>query len=126
MDTATTSTLEIGAVAQPSRLIRDFWTLTKPEVNFLIVIATFTGFYLGNASQANPFGYDRLFHALGAQAFNGYALRLNVRLSSAAMVILDLVARVGRRTCHQGARTRIPIRCQAAIQPCHRNSRCGL
>ena len=25
----------------------DFWTLTKPEVNFLIVIATFTGFYLG-------------------------------------------------------------------------------
>jgi protoheme IX farnesyltransferase len=70
MNTASTSTLEIGAVAQPSRssamrdLIRDLWTLTKPEVNFLIVIATFTGFYLGNASQAIPFRYDRLFHAL--------------------------------------------------------------
>src|SRR5580704_2274526 len=70
MNTASTSTLEIGAVAQPSRslavheVIRDFWTLTKPEVNFLIVIATFTGFYLGNASQANLFRYDRLFHAL--------------------------------------------------------------
>jgi heme o synthase len=70
MDTATTSAIDIGAIAQPSRslavrqVIRDFWTLTKPEVNFLIVIATFTGFYLGNASQANPFRYDRLFHAL--------------------------------------------------------------
>jgi protoheme IX farnesyltransferase len=70
MDTATTSALDIGAVAQPSRslavrdMARDFWTLTKPEVNFLIVIATFTGFYLGNVSHANPFRYDRLFHAL--------------------------------------------------------------
>jgi heme o synthase len=70
MDTATTSALDIGAVAQPSRslavrdMARDFWTLTKPEVNFLIVIATFTGFYLGNVSQANPFRYGRLFHAL--------------------------------------------------------------
>jgi heme o synthase len=45
-------------------LIGDLWTLTKPEVNFLIVIATFTGFYLGNASQGNPFRYDLLFHAL--------------------------------------------------------------
>ena len=70
MNTASTSALEIGRVAQPSGLlavrdlIRDFWALTKPEVNFLIVVATFTGFYLANASQANHFGCDRLFHAL--------------------------------------------------------------
>jgi heme o synthase len=70
MNSASTSALEIGPVAQPSRflavrdMIRDFWTLTKPEVNFLIVVATFTGFYLGAVSQANPFRYDRLFHAL--------------------------------------------------------------
>ena len=25
----------------------DYWALTKPEVNFLIVISTFAGFYLG-------------------------------------------------------------------------------
>ena len=67
MNTTSTSTLEIGAVAQPSRplavreVIRDSWTVTKPEVNFLIVIAAFTGFYLGNASQVR---FDRLFHAL--------------------------------------------------------------
>jgi protoheme IX farnesyltransferase len=33
----------------------DYWTLTKPEVNFLIVVATFTGFYLARAHQADPF-----------------------------------------------------------------------
>ena len=70
MNTAPTSAIDIGPVAQPSRSLavrgvaRDLWTLTKPEVNFLIVIATFAGFYLGNASQANPFRYGRLFHAL--------------------------------------------------------------
>jgi len=70
MTSVSTSALEIGRVAQPSRLltvrgvVQDFWTLTKPEVNFLIVIATGAGFYLGNASQANPFRYDRLFHAV--------------------------------------------------------------
>jgi heme o synthase len=70
MNTASTSALEIGPVAQPSRLLalrdmaRDFWTLTKPEVNFLIVIATFTGFYLGDASPAMPFRFGRLFQAL--------------------------------------------------------------
>ena len=28
--------------------LSDYWALTKPEVNFLIVIATFTGFCLGS------------------------------------------------------------------------------
>src|SRR5260370_41019043 len=42
----------------------DFWTLTKPEVNFLIVIATFTGFYLGCPANRDPFPFARLFHTL--------------------------------------------------------------
>jgi protoheme IX farnesyltransferase len=42
----------------------DFWTLTKPEVNFLIVIATFTGFYLGWPGNLDPFPFARLFHTL--------------------------------------------------------------
>src|ERR1700684_3730695 len=42
----------------------DFWTLTKPEVNFLIVIATFTGFYLGCPTSLNGFPLARLFHTL--------------------------------------------------------------
>ena len=42
----------------------DFWTLTKPEVNFLIVIATFAGFYLGYPTNLDSFPFARLFHTL--------------------------------------------------------------
>ena len=46
------SVLVVERAEQPaSTLLRgniaDFWALTKPEVNFLILIATLTGFYLG-------------------------------------------------------------------------------
>src|SRR5580692_11224816 len=33
-----------------SRQLSDYWALTKPEVNFLILITTFVGFYLASAS----------------------------------------------------------------------------
>jgi len=41
-------------------IISDCWTLTKPEVNFLIALATFTGFYLSRAYQPGPFPFSRL------------------------------------------------------------------
>jgi len=40
--------------------ISDCWTLTKPEVNFLIALATFTGFYLGHAHQPGHFPFSLL------------------------------------------------------------------
>jgi protoheme IX farnesyltransferase len=46
------SALVIGRTERT--LAADFWTLTKPEVNFLILIATFTGFYLGNPGNTLP------------------------------------------------------------------------
>jgi heme o synthase len=65
------STTELGKHALPSRFwatVRvsapDFWTLTKPEVNFLIVIATFAGFYLGCPIDLDRFPLARLFHTL--------------------------------------------------------------
>jgi heme o synthase len=42
----------------------DFWALTKPEVNFLIVIATFTGFYLGYPGDLHNFPFERLLNTL--------------------------------------------------------------
>jgi protoheme IX farnesyltransferase len=36
----------LPASAPPSTVFSDYWALTKPEVNFLIVITTFVGFYL--------------------------------------------------------------------------------
>jgi protoheme IX farnesyltransferase len=44
--------------------ISDCWTLTKPEVNLLIALATFTGFYLGHAHQPGHFPFSLLACAL--------------------------------------------------------------
>jgi heme o synthase len=71
---------------QPSRwaavreTVPDFWELTKPEVNLLILVASLTGFYLGYPHGLNPFPFERLFHVLagtllvasGAGALNQY------------------------------------------------------
>ena len=46
-----------------SALLSDYWALTKPEVNFLILITTFVGFYLPSASTGR-FSFVRLFNTL--------------------------------------------------------------
>jgi heme o synthase len=40
-----------------SGLLADYWALTKPEVNFLIVITTFAGFYLARANGWRDFPF---------------------------------------------------------------------
>lgn len=83
------TTFEIGNTAElplVSRLYAtcsDCWSLTKPEVNFLILIATLAGFYLGRPSDLHPFPLERLIHTLlgtlmvasGAGTLNQYAER---------------------------------------------------
>ena len=65
-----TSALEIRPSVRSSLLatlraaVPDFWTLTKPEVNFLIVIATFTGFYLGLPRDLHAFPFWTLLNTL--------------------------------------------------------------
>src|SRR5580692_379900 len=44
--------------------VADFWALTKPEVNFLILIATFTGFYLGHPGNLHTLPSRRLIDTL--------------------------------------------------------------
>jgi protoheme IX farnesyltransferase len=44
-------TPEVARPARPIRLyttLSDYWALTKPEVNFLILVTTFVGFYLAS------------------------------------------------------------------------------
>ena len=61
----------------------DYLALTKPEINFLIVIATLTGFYLGCPTQPQGFPFMRLIHtvlgtllvASGAGTLNQYLER---------------------------------------------------
>ena len=66
-----------------STLLSDYWALTKPEVNFLILITTFVGFYLASESEARPFSFAGLFNTLlgtllvasGTGALNQYVER---------------------------------------------------
>lgn len=44
--------------------ISDCWILTKPEVNFLILLTTFTGFYLGRVHQSPAFPFWLLLRTL--------------------------------------------------------------
>jgi heme o synthase len=68
MAVLSTSALDIGPSIQPVSSLRsavpDFLALTKPEVNFLIVIATFTGFYLGYPGDLHNFPVERMLNAL--------------------------------------------------------------
>jgi heme o synthase len=82
------NSLEPARVA-PRRLspsaqtVADYWALTKPEINFLIGIATLTGVYLGCRAQRNGFPFMLLIHTLvgtllvagGAGALNQYIER---------------------------------------------------
>jgi heme o synthase len=81
--------LELVAVAQKPFLERsyasvaDYLALTKPEITFLIAIATFAGFYLGCPSQPHGFPFALLMQTLlgtmlvasGASTLNQYAER---------------------------------------------------
>jgi heme o synthase len=45
-------------------LLSDYWALTKPEVNTLIAVATFAGFYLGYPGRLSNFPFWLLIHTL--------------------------------------------------------------
>jgi heme o synthase len=44
--------------------LSDYWALTKPEVNFLILITTAVGFYLGSGNEARPLSVISLLNTL--------------------------------------------------------------
>jgi heme o synthase len=56
------SLIQHNRVIEPA--LSDYWALTKPEVNFLIVITTFAGFYLGRAGPWRDFPFLLMIHTL--------------------------------------------------------------
>ena len=60
VDTPTVAKRHFTAFA----MLSDYWALTKPEVNFLILITTFAGFYLGCADAGRPFSFLALSNTL--------------------------------------------------------------
>jgi protoheme IX farnesyltransferase len=79
--------LEVAAVQRGhlvrSKVLADYWALTKPEVNFLIVITTFAGFCLARPVESYRFPFILLVHTLagtllvagGAGALNQFVER---------------------------------------------------
>src|ERR1700720_1098494 len=63
--------------------LSEYWALTKPEVNFLILITTGVGFYLGYGNESRPLSFLALFNTLlgtllvasGTGALNQYIER---------------------------------------------------
>ncbi len=60
----TTHRLAEGGHTHWTAVLADYWTLTKPEVNFLIVITTFAGFYMGSPPGSMPLRFLLLFNTL--------------------------------------------------------------
>ena len=64
-------------------VLADYWALTKPEINFLILVTTFAGFYLGCVSESRELPFVSLVNALlgtmlvasGAGTLNQYIER---------------------------------------------------
>src|SRR5215469_632086 len=53
-----------GRLVSASTLVSDYWALTKPEVNFLILVTTCAGFYLGCAYAGRQFSFLALSNTL--------------------------------------------------------------
>ena len=58
----TSSSIHPGLQAKFFAALADYWAMTKPEVNFLIIIATVAGFYLGSAAVQHPLTISGLIH----------------------------------------------------------------
>jgi heme o synthase len=66
----TIAVLHVAPGARPNRAVpwyaamADYWALTKPEVNFLILITTFAGFYLASPAGPGEFQILPVIHTL--------------------------------------------------------------
>jgi protoheme IX farnesyltransferase len=61
-----------------SRVVLDYWALTKPEITFLITVTTAAGFWMGTATALPDFPWLSFFHALlGTAMVAGGAATLN-------------------------------------------------
>ena len=89
-----TATVAPPCTVRPSTLLADYWALTKPDINLLIAIVTFAGFYLGlPAGHHGFFPLLLLMHTLvatmlvssGASALNQFIeRRYDVRMRRTA------------------------------------------
>src|SRR5262249_60058060 len=51
-------------IGNASRVLADYWELTKPEINFLIAITAGAGFWMGTAAALRDFAWAPFVHAI--------------------------------------------------------------
>jgi protoheme IX farnesyltransferase len=74
---------DLGRQRLANARLADYWAVTKPEVNLLIIITTFAGFWLASSSRFHHFPFMLLIHTLlgtllvasGAGTLNQYLER---------------------------------------------------
>ncbi len=85
-----------SSVAQGRRFagsaLSDYWALTKPEVNFLILITTGVGFYLGCGSEARTFSFISLFNTLLGTLLVATVLTFGIVLAVIGSIYLAIAA----------------------------------
>ena len=65
------------SLARPS-VLSDYWSLTKPEINFLIAVTTAVGFWMASPGYISHFPWVSLFHTLfGTMLVSSGAATLN-------------------------------------------------
>jgi protoheme IX farnesyltransferase len=66
-----------------SSVLSDYWSLTKPEINFLIAVTTATGFWMASPGYFSHFPWASLFNTLvGTVLVSGGAATLNQLIES--------------------------------------------
>ena len=67
----------------PSSVLSDYWSLTKPEINFLIAVTAAVGFWMGAPASLLHFPWASLFHTLvGTVLVSSGAATLNQLIES--------------------------------------------
>jgi protoheme IX farnesyltransferase len=61
---ATDISLVLGRPGRVTTVLADYWSMTKPEVNFLIGVTTAAGFYLAAPMEMSRFSWMPFLHAL--------------------------------------------------------------
>src|SRR6516164_6519772 len=92
-----------------SSVLSDYWTLTKPEINFLIAFTTAAGFWMGAPATLSHFLWAPLFHTLlGTVLVSSGAATLNQLIESR---FDSQMRRTARRPLASGRIAPLPALC---------------
>jgi protoheme IX farnesyltransferase len=64
--TVSDAAVVLGPAFAPTPALADFWALTKPDINFLVAVTTWAGFFLGPPAASSEGSWTTALHTLVA------------------------------------------------------------